>query len=330
MTAVAAAPSVLIPPMRGDMRTYVPIGGGTVHRFSGEAIGTGWRLSVVLTDEGQLDAARTCMMRGLAMVVAQMSQWEPASELSRFNAAPAGTGMTLSPGFIRVLDCALVLARESDGAFDPALGELSEAWGFGAGAASGRPPEPGMRRTGWRALNFDPATGRIVQPGGISLDLSGIAKGFAVDLVSALLSREGLGHHLVEIGGELRGSGVKPDGQPWWVDIEDAPGSPGEPARIALSGWAVATSGDWHRRRECAGESWSHTLSPATGAPVKNGNRAASVLHRDCMQADGLATLLMVLDGDAAIAFADGRGLAARITDARGTVRASTAWRAME
>ncbi len=99
--------------------------------------------------------------------------------------------------------------------------------------------------------------------------------------------------------------------------------------RIALSGWSVATSGDWHRRRSAGGRSWSHSLSPETHAPVDHGTRAATVLHRECMQADALATVLMVLPLVDALTFANGHGIAARLVCGEGKTRTTAAWQAM-
>lgn len=324
---VALEPTVLIPPPVGRQVPSWPEGGEVV-RLGGDTMGTGWQLSVVVDGAAQIEAAEAAVARGLAMVIGQMSQWEPDSEISRFNAAPAGTAFNISPAFAKVLDCALTIARASGGAFDPTLGAVSDRWGFGPSDRVST-DERAKREAEWRALSFDPSTHRIVQPGGVQLDLSGIAKGFAVDLVSLLLERAGLVHHLVEIGGELRGSGLKPDAQPWWVDLEPVPDAEPDPVRIALSGWSVATSGDWHRRRVADGKSWSHTLCPERLAPVENRTRAATVLHCDCMQADALATVMMVLSPDAALAFAQGHGIAARIVAAEGAALTSPAWQAM-
>lgn len=329
--AALTAPQVVLPPEPGVPDDLRPLPGSAVHRRTGEGIGTQWRLAMALDDPARAADGERAIKRALAMVVAQMSQWQPDSQLSRFNAAPAGTAFTLAPGFAHVLDCALTLAQMSDGAFDPALGRASEAWGFGVGPSPACAPELSShaRRVDWRALRFDPATRHLVQPGRVQLDLSGIAKGFAVDLASHLLRQAGIQHHLVEIGGELRGAGVRPDGQPWWVAVESPPGQTSAPVRIALTGWSIATSGDWQRRRGSVGQSWSHTLSPMTGAPVANGLRAASVLHRGCMQADALATVMMVLDSARGMALAERHGIPVRMICSDGTIKCSAAWRAM-
>ena len=320
---------VLVPVEAGDPALLVPITNAAVHRLSGETMGTRWTVQLVLSKPSALAAIQATIEAALAKIVAQMSQWQADSQLSRFNRLGAGEAMTVAPGFAHVLDCAFTIAAMSDGAFDPALGTVSEAWGFGAADPPPHRPEPAARGYDWHAIDFDRETRRVTQPGGLALDLSGIAKGFAVDLVSLRLSHTGHPHHLVEIGGELRASGVKPDGQPWWVDIERAPGAKGSVQRVALTGWSIATSGDWQRRRGGSEGGWSHTLSPAAGAPIVGGPRAASVLHRGCMQADALATVMMVLGERNGIGFADRYGVAAHITGADGSAHSSAAWRAM-
>jgi thiamine biosynthesis lipoprotein len=142
------------------------------------------------------------------------------------------------------------------------------------------------------------------------LDLSSIAKGYAVDRVAGYLEARGIGNHLVEIGGELRGAGAKPDALPWWVALD----RPATHTVVALHGLSVATSGDGQRFFEDGGRRYSHIIDPRSGFPVRNGVTAATVLHRECMWADGLATALAVLGPEPGIARADADGNAAAIT----------------
>src|SRR5690606_1256709 len=187
-------------------------------------------------------------------------------------------------------------AKDSDGAFDAAIGHLTDLWGSGAdGRISASPDRADIRsrpRFNWRGSSLDRDTTRLFQPAGLAMDLPAIAKGFAVDHTIAVLEAQNIKHALVEIGGELRAIGVNPDGQPWWVDIDTV----GDhlPSRIALSGWSVATSGNNLRRRSFGDKSWSHSISPSTGQPLAESVSAVTVLHPGCMQADALATAIMV------------------------------------
>ncbi|OYX16101.1 MAG: thiamine biosynthesis protein ApbE, partial [Brevundimonas diminuta] len=154
-----------------------------------------------------------------------------------------------------------------------------------------------------------------IQIGGMKLDFSGIAKGHAVDRVSDRLSALGATSHLVEIGGELKGRGVKPDAQPWWVEIEAVAGSPAPRTVAALVDLAMATSGDGRLAFTHEGRLYSHTLDGATGRPVDNGLAQVTVFDASAMRADALATALTVLGPIEGPEMAEALGLAAHFTE---------------
>ncbi len=289
--------------------------------LAGESMGTTWQVRV----HAPADAApelRAAIDTTLALVVRQMSHWEPASDLSRFNAAAHGTGITLPDPLFDLLLRAQRIAAETGGAFDATAGALVRRWGFGADRArlnaDFRIPDSASTDTlrargGWQRLLLEPAARRAWQPGGLELDCSAIAKGFAVDLISQRLLGDGFVSHLVEIGGELRGSGVKPDGQPWWVALEPPEaGAQLDETLIALCDHAVATSGDYRRNYEHAGQRFAHTIDPRTGRPVDNDLAVVTVISRECWHADAISTALLVMGADAGCAFADRHGMAAR------------------
>lgn len=275
--------------------------------FSGETMGTTWRVLLAAPpgfDGGALVAA---IEARLESILAQVSHWRADSQLSRFGRAPAGTRIEPGPDFARVIDAALDIARRSGGAFDPAIGALVAAWGFGPHAARALPPSPAAlaqarARSGHRHLAHVRGAALLRQPGGLALDLSGIAKGYGVDALAAVLRAHGCDHALVEIGGEFAGIGLKPDGDPWWVELETpAPGI--APLRLALHQAAVATSGDYVAGR--------HTIDPRSGLPVRHA-LSVSVVHASAMLADGWATALGVLEPAAMRALARREGLAVR------------------
>jgi len=251
-------------------------------QLSGRTMATGWTVHMALGDGVDPAPLHAAIGARLAGIVAEMSQWDPGSALSAFNAAPAGRWITLPPDFAQVMRAGLALARDTDGAFDPAIGHVVNLWGYGPPAFTGPPAV-----SGWRRLDFDAGARRLRQPGGLALDLSGIAKGHAVDAVADLLHAAGIRHCLVEIGGELAGRGIRPDGEPWWVDLETPPDADLPPLRIALHGLSVATSGPYRRG--------PHSIDPRTGHTAPADILSVSVLHPSAMLADGWATALTAL-----------------------------------
>ncbi|MDF2900948.1 MAG: ApbE family lipoprotein [Phenylobacterium sp.] len=290
--------------------------GGAMLEFGGPTMGVAWSVKALAPSGFDLDAAKDQIQGLLNGLVAQMSPWEPQSHISRFNRAPAGAWLDMPPAFHHVLTSALAWAQASDGAFDPTAGRLVDLWGFGPAGAVEAPPaaeavSAALGASGWDKLALEGS--RAFQPGGLELDFSGIAKGFAVDEVSRALGVIGLPDHLVEIGGELRGQGVKPSGEPWWVEIALPPDAvmPEGPILLALHGLSVATSGDYRRFLEHDGQRCAHTLDPRLGRPIDNGVRSVSVVHETCMDADALSTVLGVLGPQVGPEFAAKHGLAA-------------------
>jgi FAD:protein FMN transferase len=289
------------------------------HTLYGETMGARWRVQLCAPQRAPLQALHVGVQAQLDNVVAQMSTWEPDSDISRYNRAPSGSWHVLPDAFSTVLHCALEVATASDGAYDPTVAPLIELWGFGANGRGHRVPDDdaiaiARARTGWRRIAFDAETRRVQQPGDVALDLSAIAKGYGVDAVADWLRTQGIDAALVDIGGELFGYGRKPDGEFWRVLVEAAPDDEddAQPCVITLDGYAAATSGDHWHRFETDGRHYSHTLDPRNGRPVAQAPAAVTVIAADAMHADAWATALTVLGADAGHAFAETHGLAAR------------------
>jgi thiamine biosynthesis lipoprotein len=293
-----------------------------VQSVQGETMGTFWSVRAVVPAQLSLASRSKTIQAVLDLVDGQMSTYKPSSPLSRFNAAPAGTWHVLPAECYEVAQHALELARISDGAYDPTVGPLVNLWGFGPDAARQAPPsreaiDAARERIGWWRIKLDAATHSLYQPGGVYLDLSSVAKGYSVDLVGRSLDAAGIDAWLVEVGGELKGKGRKPDGSPWRIGIERPGAAAGAVQHadqlsqvVCLTGRAIATSGDYRRQFTADGVTYSHHVDPRTGWPVPHAVASVSVLANDAMQADPLGTLMTVLGPEQGLMYATERGLA--------------------
>jgi len=271
--------------------------------FSGATMGTTYHLSIA---DRSLRIERSVLQAGidrtLEAVNEAMSTYRGHSELSRFNASTSTAWTPVSRDTLRVLDEALRVSRLSGGAFDPTVGPLVNHWGFGP-ARGGLPEQPERdvgqltERVGYRHVHlrhFPPAMRK--DRGGVQVDLSGIAKGFALDKVGAYLRDAGLHNFLFEIGGEILAAGHNGKREPWRVGIEKpVAGEIAIQRVIGLEDAAIATSGDYRIFAEKAGERYSHLMDPHTGRPVTHRLASVSVLDPSAMRADALSTALMVL-----------------------------------
>ncbi len=300
----------------------------SVATLGGATMGTTWSVKAACAPRADLHALHGVVQSALDTVVAQMSHWRDDSDISCYNRSAAGSVHALPAEFHTVLRCALEIAETSDGAYDPTLGALVDAWGFGPAQRPQRVPDASTLDTacasvGWRRLILEHDPPRLSQPGGVALDLSAIAKGYGADLVATQLRGRGIESALVEVGGELYGYGRKPDGTPWRVLVEAA-AEDGDAATaadtedraqvhvVALEGLAVATSGDrWHAFEQ-DDKRHSHTLDPRTGRPVRHAPAGVTVIADSAMRADAWATALTVMGPDAGHAFAIRHNLAAR------------------
>ncbi|HVH32502.1 MAG TPA: FAD:protein FMN transferase [Tahibacter sp.] len=299
-----------------------------VRAWNGSSMGTTWSVKVCARRRPEAARVQAAIDAVLASVDREMSTWRADSDLNRYNRAAATGWVALPEDCYRVVATALDVAAQTDGAYDPTVGPLVNLWGFGPDGRRAEPPaveaiERARADCGWQRLRRDEAQRAVWQPGGAQLDLSAIAKGFAVDQVCARLHSLDIHDYLVEVGGELRAQGRRGDGRPWYVAIE-APDddSAALPLVGVLRDGAIATSGDYLRYFESAGQRYSHTIDPRTAEPVRHALASVSVLHEQTMLADAYATAFSVLGAQAGLAFAQRHGIAARFVsrEAQGLV----------
>lgn len=269
---------------------------------TGATMGTTYTVKLVgaAPDSAGHQTLRTLIEHELSMVDRKMSVWRDDSELQQLNRAGT-TAVRVSPALLTVLATAQQVSARTCGAFDITVAPLVAVWGFARESWHG-PPAPAMldellRRVGWQRLVVDEATGTVSkQVPELVIDLSAIAKGFAVDRVVEALQQAGYRRMMVEIGGEVRVAGLGPGGRPWRVGIE-LPEVVGRRVYtvLQLTDQALATSGDYRSFHEVDGQRVSHLIDPRTGRPVAHHLASTSVIADSCMVADAWATALSVL-----------------------------------
>ena len=280
-------------------------------------MGTRWAVTCDAPAGTDRPALQAALQAAVAQVDAQMSPYQPDSDLLRLNRAPVGTWVDLPAEMLQVLARALYICRASGGAFDPAVGALVDAWGFGAArdapdaqaiaAARAAPRSPTHQ-----VLEPHLDAGRARKHAPLQLDLCGIAKGYAVDRMCAVLQQQGVRHALAALDGELRALGPQADGAPWAVALE-SPETGRRAARgvIELQDLAVATSGDYRHFMQVGDARLSHSMNSRSGKPVCNSVASVTVLAPTCMDADAWATALLVAGPGAGLALAQRQGLEA-------------------
>jgi thiamine biosynthesis lipoprotein len=274
-------------------------------------MGTRW--SALFFTQPGFDPAplRAALQTAVDEVDAQMSTWNPASDLMGLNAAPVGLWVKVPGQLAEVLRLGLAIGRASDGAFDIGMGDAVTAWGFGPGAA-----DPDRVRAAMTAARvpaheaIDMRGDEVRKAAPVAIDLNGIAKGYGVDRLAGTLLASGIEAGLVGIDGEMRAFGLRPDGTAWTVAVEAPERDRRRPNSIlALHDAAVATSGDYRHWVEVRGRRLSHTMDPGRGAPLLASPASVTVVARTCAEADAWATALMVLGPERGAALARERGL---------------------
>ncbi|WP_299073692.1 FAD:protein FMN transferase [uncultured Paraglaciecola sp.] len=239
-----------------------------------------------------------------------MSTYIPDSELSRFNQWHSVEPFPLSPQTLFVLNEAKRLGEMSNDILDVTLGPLVNLWGFGPQQRPEKMPTDALiqatkQQIGLDKLSVDPSSATKSVPT-LYVDLSTIAKGYAVDQLAELLLSYRIDNFLVEIGGEMRLSGIKANNEPWKIAIEKPASAERSVQKIiSIGNNAVATSGDYRNYYEEDGVRYSHLIDPSTGYPITHNVVSATVVHHSSMTADGLATALNVMGKDKALALAD-------------------------
>jgi len=295
--------------------------GGRFQTFQGEAMSTLWQ--VELPARSGADAAAAACFELYRELDLELSEWKEASPLTAVNRAAGERPVTVPPELYRLLDRALDLGRETDGAFDVSWAALWGLWDFRAAAPKVPAAEEVAARRAhvdYRRVALDPRARTVFLPErGMVLGLGGIAKGYALDRAAELLEARGFHDFLLVGGGQVVARGEK-GRRPWRIGVRDPRGGPDELfARVELADASLSTSADNESFFEVDGVRYHHILDPRTGYPSR-GLRSATVLHRDATLADALSTAVLVLGRERGLEVARRLGAEALVVDDRGEV----------
>jgi thiamine biosynthesis lipoprotein len=248
----------------------------------------------------------------LSEINQSMSTYIKESELSNINYSTISDWQSISDDLFEVINHAINVSLKTNGAFDITIAPLVNLWGFGPDKLQNKIPtdeiiELTKKNTGYKKISIDKSLKMIskLDPN-LHIDLSGIAKGFAVDKIARYLDKCGFKNYLVEIGGELIGKGLNKDKEIWQIGIDNPNNNSDRIKRIIqLEDMAMATSGNYMNYFEKDGIRYSHTINPVTGRPIKHKLASVTVLDSSTMNADALATAFMVLGPEKALSLAN-------------------------
>jgi len=272
------------------------------------ALGSDCALHIFSESKADAGNAAAAAMSEIGRIEARYSRYRADSELSRVNAiAKTGGSVVVDAETAGLLDYAYACFRRSDGLFDITSGLLREAWDFscarlpGHGSIEVLLPRIGLDKVAWHNPRL---TFRIP---GMELDFGGIGKEYAADRAAGVCQAMGIRHGLVDLGGDIRLIGPRPDGGPWRVGVRHPRDPSTLMAEIELASGALATSGDYERFIEIDGRRYCHILDPRSGWPAR-GLWSVSVMADECLVAGSLATIAM-LKGRGGVAWLRSLGL---------------------
>ncbi len=290
-----------------------------IYSLQGATMGTTWTVQIVAASDENLPAVGQKIETLLHHLDREVfSTYTADSELSQLNASPNGSSVVVSAELMTVLLLAKNLHELTTGVFDITIGSLVNLWGFGPTAVTGLPASSEIHfakaQLGMADLILDEGKSTVFKNKMLTLDLSAIAKGYATDEVAEALITAGFYSFLVEIGGEIRVQGLRPDHTAWVIAIE----TPLNDQRLPYAALVnlgepigIAGSGDYRNFREIKGKRYSHEIDPRTGYPIDNNLAAVTVISANAATADAWATALMVLGAEQGKALAESENVAA-------------------
>ena len=307
--------------------------------LQGETMGSAWTVKVAGALPGTAAELQAGAQARFEAVNQALSTYRADSALSMFNDDASGGWVDVDPELAAVMEYGLSLAQRSDGFYDITVGPLVNLWGFGP-VASQRVPDAAAiaaarARVGWQKVEVDTADHRARKAPEVRVDLSSLGKGRGVDRVAEYLDSVGVTNYLIDLSGKLRARGHNAAGAAWRVAVErpDADNAAGadSPASVTLRDASIATAGNYRRYFEVDGRHYSHIIDPHTGFPVDHATLSAPAMGVTCMEADALATVLMVMPPGPALRLANAARIPALLIGREGArfrLAPSAAWRA--
>ena len=305
---------------------------------NGPTMGTSWSVKYVASEQSEVEVLEA-ITEALAAVNQSMSTYIADSELMTLNKADIGETFEASPELFRLVEQAQNLSEMSHGAYDVTVGALVNLWGFGSGKSyAGQLPDSisedsapaftewmnkgradrvpdekaiaqALAETGYQTLILDSKNRTITKTKPVFIDLSSIAKGYGVDAAAQAMEQLGITSYMMEIGGEIRLRGVKPDGDTWKVAVREPVLENRIHTIVSLDNRAIATSGDYLNYYEVDGVHFSHLINARTGYPEQHRLASVAVIDDDTGLADAYATMFMILGEEKGIAVAELHGI---------------------
>ncbi|MFT5575254.1 MAG: thiamine biosynthesis lipoprotein [Bermanella sp.] len=294
-------------------------------KISGDTMGTQYHISALPPKDFDTEVAAKDVDALLMAFSHITSTYILDSEVNRLSAFPLDETRKISHILSDILLISMEVSWITGGAFDVTVSPLVDLWGFGAEQREQNIPAASaiaaaLEEVGFQHLQLDVTEPKVKLSRPLRVDLSGVAKGYGVDMVAQWLERQGIDDYLVDIGGEIRAAGKSPRGDDWRVGIEKPAGliNAGVSEAIRVGGVGLATSGDYRNYFEKDGKRYSHTINPKTGYPISHTTASVTVIAETSAYADALATGLLVLGAEKSLALAETHGIAVYLIEKTG------------
>ncbi|MCK9608104.1 MAG: FAD:protein FMN transferase [Methylomonas sp.] len=273
--------------------------GPDIAKFEGFTQGTSYHISYWSETPVDAKALESSVNKALADIDKNLSNYRPDSVIEKFNGNPSADSQFVGDEIVALIKVAGKVGHASQGCYDLTIKPLFDLWGFQGDALS--IPDEAVLQNARAEIGLDKVAvvddTHLRKPAGVRIDVSSVAQGYSVEKISRIMERQGVPNYLVEIGGELKTHGHKPDGSAWRIAVEKP--LPGEQRLLKVltvpkdQPFAVMTSGTYRHYFDVNGQRYSHILDARTGKPVTHDLVAVTVLHEDPTVADAWSTALL-------------------------------------